>query len=41
MSYDRPGMSPLEIWAWVVVLAALLIPLVGGILSGVIRRPRF
>jgi phosphate transport system substrate-binding protein len=41
VGYDRPGMSPLEIWAWIVVLAALAVPLVGGMVWAAIRRPRF
>ncbi|HET6954899.1 MAG TPA: substrate-binding domain-containing protein [Acidimicrobiales bacterium] len=40
-SYDRPGMTPLEVWAWIVVLAALAVPLVGGTLLRLARRPRF
>jgi hypothetical protein len=41
VGYDRPGMSPLEMWAWIVVLAALAVPLVGGMVWAAIRRPRF
>ena len=40
VGYDRPGMSPLEMWAWIVVLAALAVPLVGGIVWAAIRRRR-
>jgi hypothetical protein len=41
VGYDRPGMSPLEMGAWIVVLAALAVPLVGGMVWAAIRRPRF
>jgi hypothetical protein len=34
-------MSPLEMWAWIVVLAALAVPLVAGMVWAAIRRPRF
>ncbi len=39
-SYDRPGMSPLEIWTWVVVVAVLVVPLAFGIVWGLLRRTR-
>jgi phosphate transport system substrate-binding protein len=39
-SYNRPGMSPVEIWTWVAVIAVLVMPLIFGIVWGVVRRPR-
>jgi phosphate transport system substrate-binding protein len=39
-SYTRPGLSPIEIWAWVAVIAMLVVPLLGGIVWGVLRRQR-